>query len=162
MKKLTPKERESFIGETFSGVDKDRYIMFYDCYHLTVEAEEFLAQQIEEAVAARDREWRDSVETAWMKFGDTVPFTVPHQPDFEHVPYELAGWNEALYDYVDSAVEAERKECAMEASSFTVKAGRSIHPDIPWDDMSETVKLTAHTTAQQIAAAILNRGEKDG
>ena len=50
--------------------------------------------------------------------------------------------------------EGERERCAKIASAFTMKAGRNIHPDIAWDDMSESAKLVSHTTAQQIAAAI--------
>ena len=47
------------------------------------------------------------------------------------------------------------KHCAQIASEFTMGPDRSIHPDIPWDEMSEAAKLVAHTTAQQIAQAIL-------
>jgi hypothetical protein len=38
---------------------------------------------------------------------------------------------------------------------FSMKPDRSIHPDIPWDQMDDAVKITAHTTAQQIAAEIM-------
>lgn len=53
----------------------------------------------------------------------------------------------------------ERNRCAAIASMFTMKSDRSIHPDIPWEEMSETAKRVAHTTAQQIAAKIM---EGDG
>lgn len=53
----------------------------------------------------------------------------------------------------------ERKRCANIASAFTIKPDRSIHPDIPWDKMSEQAQMVAHTTAQQIAYAIREHTE---
>lgn len=49
----------------------------------------------------------------------------------------------------------ERYRCARIASMFTMKPDRSIHPDIPWDQMNESAKMAAHTTAQQIAVKIM-------
>lgn len=57
----------------------------------------------------------------------------------------LAAWN---------AVEKERERCARVASDFTLAAARRIHPDVAWGDMSESAKIVAHTTAQQIAEKI--------
>jgi len=50
--------------------------------------------------------------------------------------------------------------CSKIASDFSMKPDRSIHPDIPWDEMSEVAKSVAHTTAQQIALAIRYLAEK--
>jgi hypothetical protein len=55
---------------------------------------------------------------------------------------------------IEAEISAERERCAVLASMFTVKPDRSIHPGIPWDKLSEPAKIAAHTTAQQIAAAI--------
>jgi hypothetical protein len=53
------------------------------------------------------------------------------------------------------ALQKQRERLAQIAAQFTVKKDRNIHPDIPWDQMNESAKSAAHTTAQQIAAAIL-------
>lgn len=45
-------------------------------------------------------------------------------------------------------------ECTRVASHFSVKPDRSLHPDIPWEQMNESVKMAAHSTAQQIAMEI--------
>jgi hypothetical protein len=50
----------------------------------------------------------------------------------------------------------ERQRCARIASNFTLKQGRRIHPDIPWEEMNESAQAAAHTTAQQIATAIMS------
>ncbi len=61
-------------------------------------------------------------------------------------------------DGFDEGVEAAKNCAAM----FTMKPDRSIHPDIPWDEMNDNAKMVSHTTAQQIAWAIseLKRGPK--
>lgn len=59
---------------------------------------------------------------------------------------------------IAAAVMAERRRCVRIAAMFTVKPDRSIHPDIPWDAMSEAAKTIAHTTAQQIAIEIQGEG----
>lgn len=65
-------------------------------------------------------------------------------------------------DQVASEIEKAREEGRLQALKearkiaylFSVKNDRSIHPDIPWDQMSELAKMVAHTTAQQIAMEI--------
>lgn len=47
------------------------------------------------------------------------------------------------------------REAATVASYFTVKPDARIHPDIAFKDMGENQQMIAHTTAQQIAWAIL-------
>ncbi|TIV83808.1 MAG: hypothetical protein E5V64_06490 [Mesorhizobium sp.] len=56
---------------------------------------------------------------------------------------------------------AERQRCARIASDFSMKPDRSVHPDIPWDQMPDAIKTTAHTTAQQIAALIVGDTDDD-
>lgn len=52
----------------------------------------------------------------------------------------------------------QREQDAKIAALFSVKDDRSIHPDVPWDEMNEAAKTIAHTTAQQIAAALRSQG----
>jgi hypothetical protein len=76
----------------------------------------------------------DQVQADWNSF---------HQPTTKEVLL------------VACALMIERERCAKIASMFSMKPDRSIHPDIPWDQMDDAVKITAHTTAQQIAAEIM-------
>lgn len=46
------------------------------------------------------------------------------------------------------------------ASQFSVKKDRTLHPDIPWEELKPEVRVAAHTTAQQIALEILEELEK--
>jgi hypothetical protein len=61
----------------------------------------------------------------------------------------------------EDAVAAERKRSARVAANFSMKPDRSIHPDIRWEEMSESARTVAHTTAQQIAAEILEPDRKE-
>lgn len=45
------------------------------------------------------------------------------------------------------------KECALVAALFSIEKN-DIHPDIKWDDMSESAKTVNHTTCQQVAQKI--------
>ncbi len=57
----------------------------------------------------------------------------------------------------ESAAEAwERaiKQAAHQASWFSGRPGARVHPDIPWEQMNESAKTAAHSTAQQIAMEI--------
>jgi predicted transposase YbfD/YdcC len=56
--------------------------------------------------------------------------------------------------------EAAIREAAAIASRFSVKKDRELIPDFPWEDMSEPVRIAAHTTAQQISAEIQHMLEK--
>lgn len=69
------------------------------------------------------------------------------------------GQLEELAATITAAIDEERRACQRLASEFTMKPDRSVHPDVPWDEMNETAKMVAHTTAQQIASAINARGE---
>lgn len=62
-------------------------------------------------------------------------------------------WGKETEAY-NAGVAAERERSARVASMFTMKSGRSIHPNIKWEDMSEAAQVAAHTTAQQIADLI--------
>lgn len=75
--------------------------------------------------------------------------------------YDLDLMPEQVIAAIRRAKEEERKRCAKVASHFSVKEGKSIHPDIPWEQMNETAKMAAHTTAQQIAQAILGDSEEE-
>jgi hypothetical protein len=55
--------------------------------------------------------------------------------------------------WIDARNQALR-EAATVASLFTAPPNARIHPDIAWDEMNESAKLVAHTTAQQISWAI--------
>ena len=68
---------------------------------------------------------------------------------------------ELLDDIAEVVREQERKRCAEIALNFTVKPDRSIHPDVKWEEMSESAKMVAHTTAQQIAYAIMHQARID-
>ena len=46
------------------------------------------------------------------------------------------------------------RDAARIASHFTAGPNARIHPDISWEQMNETAKMIAHTTAQQISWAI--------
>jgi hypothetical protein len=81
----------------------------------------------------------------------------------DSTPRDLGGWCAgAIEDRITAAIEADRQEVeavALErasrtASLFTVNPDRSIHPDIPWEKMTEAAQMVAHTTAQQIAAEL--------
>lgn len=58
--------------------------------------------------------------------------------------------------HLKAALAAERNRCAKIASDFSNPSNphRSLHPQIPWDQMKEDVKIAAHSTAQQIAILI--------
>jgi len=110
---------------------------------------------------------RDAARGALAELGDRI-ITIADEASGLHpvqspedaltrIERALFGYRAALAEK-DAALREARatalEEAADLASRFSVKADRSIHPDIPWDRMSETAKTTAHTTAQQIAAAI--------
>lgn len=71
-------------------------------------------------------------------------------------------WNVATeMDLHDRILDALRKTmndaldlAANTASLFTGGPNRCIHPDVPWNSMSEQAQAIAHTTAQQIASKI--------
>jgi hypothetical protein len=48
--------------------------------------------------------------------------------------------------------------CAVIASEFSMRGDRRVHPDIPWERMNESAQTAAHSTAQQIAMRIRERG----
>jgi hypothetical protein len=48
------------------------------------------------------------------------------------------------------------RDASRLASDFSMRKGRSIHPDVPWSEMSEAAQSAAHTTAQAIAMEILD------
>jgi hypothetical protein len=48
------------------------------------------------------------------------------------------------------------REAAAIASQFTVRPDARIHPDIAFEEMGDVQQTIAHTTAQQIAFAILD------
>lgn len=50
------------------------------------------------------------------------------------------------------------RECAYIASMQSIQK-RPIHPDILWEDMSETAKMVNHTTCQTVAQAIVDAFE---
>ena len=50
------------------------------------------------------------------------------------------------------------RECAYIASMQSIEK-RPIHPDILWEDMSETAKMVNHTTCQTVAQAIVDAFE---
>lgn len=50
------------------------------------------------------------------------------------------------------------RECAYVASMQSIEK-RPIHPDILWEDMSETAKMVNHTTCQTVAQAIVDAFE---
>lgn len=60
-----------------------------------------------------------------------------------------------------STYEDGIRDAARIAASFSVKPDRSLHPDVPWDQMNETTKHVAHATAQSIADEILELLEGD-
>jgi hypothetical protein len=62
---------------------------------------------------------------------------------------------EKIYEALKSACLEERKQAAHVASMFTMKPDARIHPDIPFSQMNDASRIAAHTTAQQIAAEIL-------
>jgi uncharacterized protein with HEPN domain len=72
---------------------------------------------------------------------------------------EMGAIYQAAADAIQAAYVFALKRAAGEAGLFTVREGRSIHPDIPWDKMSETAKTVAHTTAQQISMELSNLAE---
>jgi hypothetical protein len=51
-----------------------------------------------------------------------------------------------------AATQAERKRCAGVASGYPQRCG--IHPDLKYSEMNRAAQSVAHTTAEQIAAAI--------
>lgn len=53
-----------------------------------------------------------------------------------------------------AGVRAGLRIASHAASQFSVKANRNLHPDVPWDKMSESAKLIAHMIAQCISAEI--------
>lgn len=61
----------------------------------------------------------------------------------------------------EAGAAAMQKAAAIAASRFSVKPDRSLHPDIPWEQMNEAVKVAAHSTAQQIALEIATLSTKD-
>ena len=66
----------------------------------------------------------------------------------------------AIYQAAADAIQAAYVFALKRAAGLvTVREGRSIHPDIPWDKMSETAKTVAHTTAQQISMELSNLAE---
>lgn len=50
------------------------------------------------------------------------------------------------------------RECSYIASMCSVEK-KPIHPDILWEDMSETAKMVNHTTCQTVAGEILDAFE---
>lgn len=53
-----------------------------------------------------------------------------------------------------SGVNDGLKKARKIASLFSMKKDRSLHPDIPWEKMNESVQIASHSTAQQIALEI--------
>jgi hypothetical protein len=47
------------------------------------------------------------------------------------------------------------RRCAITASMFSIDK-HDIHPDIKWDDMTESAKMINHTTCQQVSMQILD------
>lgn len=65
--------------------------------------------------------------------------------------------------YALAAARAEAfEEAAKVAELFTVKPDASIYPDVPFAKMGTTAQFAAHTTAQQIAAAIRALAQETG
>ena len=44
-------------------------------------------------------------------------------------------------------------ECATISAMFSINKN-SIHPDIEWDEMTESVKIASHSTCQQVSRTI--------
>jgi len=85
-----------------------------------------------------------SYACAWCN-GDHLPIYCPvrhPQQSIEDLPS----------DYRIRAEERER--CAVVAQQFTLAPHPRIHPDVSWEQMSDSARSVAHTTAQQIATAI--------
>lgn len=63
--------------------------------------------------------------------------------------------DEAMQAYALLAVQQERERCANLAAMFSMDPeAYTIHPDIPFGEMSEHSQKVAHTTCQNLAAAI--------
>ncbi|TPJ70447.1 MULTISPECIES: hypothetical protein [unclassified Mesorhizobium] len=60
---------------------------------------------------------------------------------------------DVIATYVARAIMAEREQCAKIAEMFIIEEN-SIHPDIPFDKISQQAKNIAHTTCQHVADAI--------
>jgi hypothetical protein len=45
------------------------------------------------------------------------------------------------------------RECATISAMFSINKN-SIHPDIEWDEMTESVKIASHSTCQQVSRTI--------
>ncbi len=54
----------------------------------------------------------------------------------------------------ERGVRAGLRRASQEASQFSVRVNKNLHPDIPWDKMSDSAKLIAHMVAQCISADI--------
>ena len=57
----------------------------------------------------------------------------------------------AIATAIQSAVEQERERAAKVAALYIINKGE-LHPDIPFDKLSEDAKRIAHTTCQYVAA----------
>lgn len=72
--------------------------------------------------------------------------------------FALKSLNEVSEEFIRESLtkmyERGIKDSAKIASDFSMKKTQ-IHPDILWDEMNDTAKSVMHTTAQQIAGAIL-------
>jgi len=60
---------------------------------------------------------------------------------------------ERLTQAFETAIQDERDRCATIAQMFIINKN-SIHPDVPFESMSETSRNIAHMTCQHIADAI--------
>lgn len=75
--------------------------------------------------------------------------TVCRNLDYDDVTVEVTA--------IARAILAERERCALLAGNWAINR-RPIHPEVPFDQISEQSRSVCHMTASHIAAAIRKGG----
>lgn len=65
------------------------------------------------------------------------------------IPSEIWGYDKDIEKFAELIVN----ECVQVAAMFSIDKN-DIHPDIKWDDMTDSAQMIAHTTCQQVASKI--------
>lgn len=83
---------------------------------------------------------QDIERRAWEFVDSHWDWTKPDAPTKTHM-------------FKEKFAELIIRECALKAAMFSINKN-DIHPDIKWDDMSDSAKIVNHTTCQMVAIEI--------